>query len=263
MSAWAMVRSAASGARSITGFYARGVHAARGRVIFRAHDGSRERLDLRCRPGGRRPLGSLRPLCRGPDDPADRGGPRPGAWPAPSVSPRPTAAAWPSSSPPRLAAAVDELESISELVARAGAYSGLLFAGDAGTPRHGALMQHVQERSSAIQNALVFFELEWVGAPDGQAEALVAAGELEKPPSLPGERAALPASRPERTRGEDQRGPRQHGLARLQPPLRRDHGDRALPDRRGGSLRRRSPRAALRTRERDPPRRPPTRSRPA
>lgn len=73
-----------------------------------------------------------------------------------------------------LAAAVDELEAISELVGRAGAYAGLLFAQDTSDPRHGALLQHVQERGSAVQNALVFFELEWVGLDDEAAEARLA-----------------------------------------------------------------------------------------
>jgi len=44
---------------------------------------------------------------------------------------------------PELAAALDELEAISERVARAGAFAGLLFAGDTSDPRHGALLQHV------------------------------------------------------------------------------------------------------------------------
>jgi oligoendopeptidase F len=83
-------------------------------------------------------------------------------------------------SPAELAGALDELEAISELVGRAGAFSGLLFAEDTSAPRHGALLQHVQERSSAIQNTLVFFELEWVAVPDERADALLGASELEK-----------------------------------------------------------------------------------
>ena len=73
-----------------------------------------------------------------------------------------------------LAAAVGEIEALSELVGRAGAYAGLLFAGDTADARHGALLQHVQQRSSAIQNALVFFELEWVGLDDARANELLA-----------------------------------------------------------------------------------------
>ncbi len=79
-----------------------------------------------------------------------------------------------------LAAAVDELERIQEPVARAGSFAGLLFAGDTSAPRHGALLQRVQERGSEIRNALVFFELEWVGLDDPVAERLLADPALAK-----------------------------------------------------------------------------------
>ena len=58
-----------------------------------------------------------------------------------------------------LAAAVDALEALQERVARASAYSGLLFAADTSQARHGALLQRVQERASEIKNALVFAPL--------------------------------------------------------------------------------------------------------
>lgn len=72
-----------------------------------------------------------------------------------------------------LAAAVDELEALEEPAHRAGAYAQLLFAADTATPRHGALLQRVQERASEIRNALVFFELEWVAIEDARAEVLL------------------------------------------------------------------------------------------
>jgi oligoendopeptidase F len=73
-----------------------------------------------------------------------------------------------------LAAAVDALEALQERAARAGAYASLLFAADTATPRHGALLQHVQERGTELHNELLFFELEWVGAPAQRAEVLLA-----------------------------------------------------------------------------------------
>ncbi len=73
-----------------------------------------------------------------------------------------------------LAAGVDELERTQEPVARAGSFAGLLFAADTSAPRHGALLQRVQERTSEIRNALVFFELEWVGLENDRAAALLA-----------------------------------------------------------------------------------------
>ena len=73
-----------------------------------------------------------------------------------------------------LAAALDELEALEEPAHRAGAYAQLLFAADTATPRHGALLQRVQERASEIRNALVFFELEWVALDDAEAEKRLA-----------------------------------------------------------------------------------------
>jgi len=79
-----------------------------------------------------------------------------------------------------LSEAVDTLERLNESVARAGVYAGLLFAADTATARHGALMQHVQERSSEIRNALIFFELEWVALDSEAADALLADPALAK-----------------------------------------------------------------------------------
>jgi oligoendopeptidase F len=73
-----------------------------------------------------------------------------------------------------LAEALDALERLEEPVARAGAYAGLLFASDTSAPRHGALLQRVQERTSEIRNELVFFELEWAALDDAKAEAALA-----------------------------------------------------------------------------------------
>ena len=77
-----------------------------------------------------------------------------------------------------IAAAIDEYESLQEPVGRAGSFAGLLFAADTSDPRHGALMQSVQERSSEIHNSLVFFELEWVALEAQDAERLLADPEL-------------------------------------------------------------------------------------
>jgi oligoendopeptidase F len=73
-----------------------------------------------------------------------------------------------------LATALDELERLQEPVARAGSFAGLLFAADTSAPRHGALLQRVQERGSEIRNALVFFELDWVCLEEERASALLA-----------------------------------------------------------------------------------------
>ncbi len=72
-----------------------------------------------------------------------------------------------------LRAAVDALEALNEPVTRALSYASLLFAGDTADPRHGALLQRVQERASEIRNAVVFFELEWVALPDEAVAAVL------------------------------------------------------------------------------------------
>jgi oligoendopeptidase F len=74
----------------------------------------------------------------------------------------------------QLARAVAELEAIGEHAARPASYAQLLFSADTSAPRHGALLQRVQERGTEIRNALVFFELEWVGLDDAAAGALLA-----------------------------------------------------------------------------------------
>jgi oligoendopeptidase F len=79
-----------------------------------------------------------------------------------------------------LAGALDELEAVSELGARAASYAGLLFAADTSAPRHGALLQHVQERGSEIRKILLFFELEWLEVPEPRARTLLGEAPLAK-----------------------------------------------------------------------------------
>ena len=73
----------------------------------------------------------------------------------------------------RLCEAVDALETIHTHATRATVFSHLLFAADTSEPRHGALLQHVQERSTEIRNKLLFFELEWVALEQRRADALL------------------------------------------------------------------------------------------
>jgi len=73
-----------------------------------------------------------------------------------------------------LRAAMEELAALTELVGRAGSYASLRFAVDTADPAIGALLQHVQERATALQTTLLFFELEWAALDDERAEALLA-----------------------------------------------------------------------------------------
>jgi oligoendopeptidase F len=73
-----------------------------------------------------------------------------------------------------LAQAMRELAEIYELVGRAGTYAGLRFSTDTANPANGALLQLVQERETAIETTLLFFELEWAALSQERAEELLA-----------------------------------------------------------------------------------------
>lgn len=73
-----------------------------------------------------------------------------------------------------LRTAMEQLAALHELVGRAGSYASLRFAVDTADERIGALLQHVQERATAIQTTLLFFELEWAALDDARAEELLA-----------------------------------------------------------------------------------------
>jgi oligoendopeptidase F len=78
-----------------------------------------------------------------------------------------------------LVAALRELETIQELLGRAGSYAILNFSGDTADPARGALLQKLQEGSTGIETRLLFFELEWAALEDDRAEELLAADGLD------------------------------------------------------------------------------------
>jgi oligoendopeptidase F len=75
--------------------------------------------------------------------------------------------------------AMGELAEIEDRVGRAGTYAGLRFAVDTAEPEHGALLQKVEERATAISTRLLFFELEWAALEDERAEQLLAGDGLD------------------------------------------------------------------------------------
>jgi oligoendopeptidase F len=77
-----------------------------------------------------------------------------------------------------LASVMRELASIAELVGRAASYASLRFAADTTDPGRGALLQHVEERATAINTRILFFELEWAALPDDRAAELLADEQL-------------------------------------------------------------------------------------
>jgi oligoendopeptidase F len=74
----------------------------------------------------------------------------------------------------QLANFMTRLAELEDAVGRADNYAGLDFSVDTTDPARGALMQHVEERSTAIATTLLFFELEWAAVPDARAEELLA-----------------------------------------------------------------------------------------
>jgi oligoendopeptidase F len=81
------------------------------------------------------------------------------------------------------AAALDahmrRLADLHDRLGRAGAYASLRFAVDTADAAVGALMQRVQERSTAIGTTLLFFDLEWAALDDDHVEKLLADPSLE------------------------------------------------------------------------------------
>jgi oligoendopeptidase F len=73
-----------------------------------------------------------------------------------------------------LAEAMRELERVYWLVSRAGSYAHLRFATNTEDPKVGALLQRAQERGTAIETRLLFFELEWAAVTDERANELLA-----------------------------------------------------------------------------------------
>src|SRR4051812_10228016 len=75
---------------------------------------------------------------------------------------------------------MQELVAIQDLVSRAGNYAALNFSVDTADPARGALMQRVQERATAIETRLLFFDLEWAALDDGRTEELLGAEGLDR-----------------------------------------------------------------------------------
>jgi oligoendopeptidase F len=80
---------------------------------------------------------------------------------------------------PGLVKAMEEIAEIQELAGRAASYAMLEFSGNTADPARGALLQRVQEQGTALETALLFFELEWATLDEDRAEELLAADGLD------------------------------------------------------------------------------------
>ncbi len=78
-----------------------------------------------------------------------------------------------------LGEAMQQLAQIHDLVGRAGTYAALRFSTDTADPANGALLQVAQERGTAIETTLLFFDLEWAALDDARVEELLAGEGLE------------------------------------------------------------------------------------
>ncbi len=78
-----------------------------------------------------------------------------------------------------LAALMAKVATLQEHLGRAGNYAGLRFTVDTTDAERGALMQRVEEESTAIATRVIFFELEWAAVPDAQADAVLADPQLD------------------------------------------------------------------------------------
>jgi len=73
-----------------------------------------------------------------------------------------------------LAAALAEIESLTQEAAKAPSYASLLFAGDASNPENGAFYQAQSEESSGLSVKLAFFNLELQSAPEEWIKSVLA-----------------------------------------------------------------------------------------
>jgi oligoendopeptidase F len=80
---------------------------------------------------------------------------------------------------PGLVGLMRELAEIEEIAARAGTYAHLSFSVDTVDPARGALLQRVEEKGTAIETVLLFFQLEWAALDDAKADELLAADGLD------------------------------------------------------------------------------------
>lgn len=76
--------------------------------------------------------------------------------------------------------AIRSYEAIVEGATRVGAFVNLLWTTDTGNPKYGAMLQRVTEWSSRLEQQLVFFDLEWINAPEAFAQRMIDHPALER-----------------------------------------------------------------------------------
>ena len=80
---------------------------------------------------------------------------------------------------PGFVAAMHELADLQDRLGRAASYAMLWFSENTADPVRGALLQRMQEKGTAIETRLLFFELEWAALSDERAAELLGAEGLD------------------------------------------------------------------------------------
>lgn len=75
--------------------------------------------------------------------------------------------------PIHLREGLERLEALHDVASRPAAYAYLLFAADTSKPEHRDLQQRVEQRLTAIQNQVLFFDLEWLALSETDAQRLI------------------------------------------------------------------------------------------
>ena len=75
---------------------------------------------------------------------------------------------------------VSELEEISQKISRINAFAYLNYATQSGNANAGKFLQMIQEHSSIWQKELIFFDLEWAGLDNRQAEQILRHANIRK-----------------------------------------------------------------------------------
>jgi oligoendopeptidase F len=81
--------------------------------------------------------------------------------------------------PEELYEAIAAYEGIRDRAHKLDAFAQMLWTTDTSNAQYGALMQKITEWTSQLQQKLVFFELEWINAPDEFAQNMIAHPVLE------------------------------------------------------------------------------------
>ena len=76
--------------------------------------------------------------------------------------------------PEEFLSAVEEIEQIYMGAHKAVMYADMVFSVDTAEPAHGALLQRTHEQATQVQNALLFFDVEWRQADDAFAQGILA-----------------------------------------------------------------------------------------